>query len=162
MRSVIIPAQITTVEDKIVGNLSMSQIMLLLIPVFWTGIVYVLFPASMEFTLYKILLIVLVFLGSLVAALRIKGILVVQWIAIIATYNLRPRYFVSNKNDLYLRDIEYPEFKSNAIFSRKKITKRVSSKSKAQRITYEDILKKRNIAVSVTFAKKGAFYVEKV
>ena len=48
-----IPAQITTVEDKIAGNLNLTQILLLMIPVFWLMIVYTIFPPYMEFSVYK-------------------------------------------------------------------------------------------------------------
>ena len=40
MRTTVIPAQITTVEDKIAGSLNLTQILILMIPVFWATIVY--------------------------------------------------------------------------------------------------------------------------
>ena len=34
MKMTVVPAQVTTVEDRIIGNLGFSQILLLIVPVF--------------------------------------------------------------------------------------------------------------------------------
>ena len=54
MRTTIIPAQITTVEDKIAGSLNMTQILILMFPVLWTAIVYLILYPAMKLTLYKL------------------------------------------------------------------------------------------------------------
>lgn len=109
MRTTIIPAQITTVEDKIAGNLNLAQIILLLIPVVWITVVYVLVPTPFGINLYKIPLALVVLIICLVLALRVRGKLVLNWLGVLLQYNLRPRYYVLNKNDSYLREMDMPE-----------------------------------------------------
>ncbi len=106
MRTTIVPAQMTTVEDKIAGDLSFLQILLLLSALIVATVIYALFPARLHLTLYKIPLIIgsTLFLGLL--ALRIKEKIILQWILLLTTYNLRPKYFVFDKNDWNGRDRE--------------------------------------------------------
>jgi len=60
MRTTIIPAQITTIEDKIAGSLNFSQILLLMAPVLWGTLVYTLFSPVMKIAPYKIGLVLFV------------------------------------------------------------------------------------------------------
>ena len=43
-------------------------------------------------------------------AIRIKGKIILQWVMIIARYNARPRFYLYDKNNLYLR----PRFEKQA------------------------------------------------
>ena len=97
-----IPAQITTVEDKIAGSLNLTQMTLLIIPVFVFMAIYVVFAPSMQFAWYKIPLFILS--GSIppILAIRIKEKIVLTWLVILLRYNLRPAYYLFNKNDSYL------------------------------------------------------------
>jgi len=105
MKSSIVPAQITTVEDKVAGNLSLSQLLLLAAPGFIGSAIYVVFPPSMGAAWYKLVMVIgLAFAFSLLA-IRVKGRILLLWLITIAKYNLRPRHYVLNKNDPYLRDI---------------------------------------------------------
>jgi hypothetical protein len=108
MRSTIIPAQITTVEDKIAGNLNVTQILLLLFSVFAAALVYTLLPPSHQVSPAKIGVLCLVFTISGGLALRVKGKVVLTWLSIILMYNLRPRWYVFDKNDAYLRELDLP------------------------------------------------------
>lgn len=110
MRTRVIPAQITTVEDKIAGNLNFAQILLFMAPIFWAAIVYVLFPFPMKLPLYKLPLILLVTIISFILAIRIKGKIILQWLNILLRFNLRPKYYVFNKNERYSREIYLPSF----------------------------------------------------
>ena len=104
MKSAIVPAQITTVEDKIAGNLSLIQLLLLIIPLFGASIDYIIFPPNLNFALYKIIISILSAFIFCVLALRIKGRILLQWARVILLYNLRPKYYVFNKNDSNLRN----------------------------------------------------------
>ena len=108
MRTTIIPAQITTVEDKIAGNLNLTQIFILMVPVFFTTILFAFIPPVMKLVWYKLPLILIVLIICLVLVLRIKGRVVFDWLLILWRFNLRPGYFVFNKNDDYFREIEVP------------------------------------------------------
>ncbi|MFA5933177.1 MAG: hypothetical protein WCV81_02830 [Microgenomates group bacterium] len=105
MRTTIIPAQITTVEDKIAGNLNLAQILLLLASLFIAVFIYSVLPTRLHFTLYKLPLIGLESLVCCTLALRIKGRIILNWLFILAGYYFRPSFYLSNKNDTYLRDI---------------------------------------------------------
>lgn len=105
MRTTIVPAQITTVEDKIAGNLGLSQIILLIAPVFGGSAIFVVLPPFFNYALYKV---VLVSFGALlcgVLAVRIKGKILASWVFAILRYNLRPTYYVFNKNNSYTREV---------------------------------------------------------
>lgn len=98
MKQTVVPAQVTTVEDRIVGNLGISQMVLLSLPVLAAGIVFIALPPALHVALYKLLFLV-PFAGLCAAlSIRIKGKIVLFWIIVRVRYNLRPQYYVFNKN----------------------------------------------------------------
>lgn len=103
MRVAIVPAQITTVEDMLIGKLSVKQGMLLGVPILSGFLLAIIFPPSGQFVLYKtvIALTVLAICGTL--ALRIKGKIIIEWLILFVVYIARPKYFVFDKNSTYLR-----------------------------------------------------------
>lgn len=114
MKTTVVPAQITTVEDKITGNLGVSQLLLLTLPIFGGSILYVALPPFYGSAPYKIALIVSFAVICGLLSIRIKGKILMQWILTILRYNLRPRYYILNKNDAYLRDIGINAFSKEA------------------------------------------------
>lgn len=106
MKTTVIPAQITTVEDKITGNLNLTQIILLLSSLLVGTFIYTVLPNKMQFTAYKIPLIIFELALFAGLSIRIKGRIVLQWLIVLIRYWMRPRIYVFNKNELYLRDIE--------------------------------------------------------
>lgn len=120
MKTTIVPAQVTTVEDKITGNLGVSQMLLLVAPVFIGSLLFVLLPPFYEYAVYKVVLLVVLALVCMTLAIRIRGKIILVWIAIMLHYNLRPKYYVFNKNDMYLRYEEYSEEESVTVVSAKK------------------------------------------
>lgn len=103
MKTTVVPAQITTVEDKVAGNLSVIQLFLLTLPVFLNGALFALFPPVAKITALKVTVGVVLVIVCMGLAIRIKGKLLLTWLAVMARYSLRPRYYIFNKNDLYLR-----------------------------------------------------------
>lgn len=103
MKTAIVPAQITTVEDKVTGSLSLSQLLLLATPVFGGSAIYILFPPVLSTSLLKIVLVTILTVVCSLFAIRIKGQILLIWAIILLRYNTRPRFYVFNKNDLYLR-----------------------------------------------------------
>ena len=101
MRTRVIPAQITTVEDKIVGSLNLMQIMMLMAPVFFMTLIYAIIPPSMSFVAYKLTLSAIFFVVCITLSLRIKGKIVIHWLSILIRYNLRAKYYIYNKNESY-------------------------------------------------------------
>ena len=103
MKTTTVPAQITTVEDKIAGNLSPLQLALMTAPIFFSGLLYVVFPPVLKLSGIKLGVSGLLLVVCLALAIRIRGKLVLNWLVMILRYNLRPRYYLFNKNDEYLR-----------------------------------------------------------
>src|SRR5438045_2898426 len=104
MRTTIVPAQITTVEDKIAGNLGLSQIMLLIAPVFGGSSLFVIFPPFFNYAAYKVVLIAITALLCGMLAVRIKGKILLFWLIAVLRYNLRPAYYVFDKNSMHNRE----------------------------------------------------------
>jgi len=104
MRTTVIPAQITTVEDKIAGNLNFTQILLLVATLFIDTFIYAVFPERLQFTLYKIPFMVIATIFCLILCMRIKDRVVFNWIFLLSSYYFRPRYYLFNKNDLFARE----------------------------------------------------------
>jgi hypothetical protein len=104
MRTTTVPAQITTVEDKIAGSLTLQQLIILSAPIFLDFIVYIMVPSFLKLSFYKFILIILITLSFCVSAVRFKGKLIIFWLITIINFNNRPRYFIYNKNDRYMRD----------------------------------------------------------
>lgn len=109
MRTTTVPAQITTVEDKIAGELSLTQLLLLVAPIFGGSAVFVVLPPFFASAPYKIVAIVCVAVLFASLAIRIKGKIVLSWLMILVRYNIRPRYYLFNKNSTHLRYIPKSE-----------------------------------------------------
>lgn len=108
MKVTVVPAQVTTVEDKITGNLSLSQIALFCVPVFGGSLLYAALPPSMGYMLYKLIIIGVVSLIALGLSIRIKGKIVLQWLFILLRFHARPRLYLFTKNTTLHRE-DYPE-----------------------------------------------------
>jgi len=104
MRSTVVPAQVTTVEDRIMGSLGFSQLALLVIPVFIAAALFVILPPVMHSSPYKYVIMIVIGLLMGILAIRIKGKIILLWLITILRYNLRAKYYLSNKNTVELRD----------------------------------------------------------
>ena len=105
MKRAIVPAQITTVEDRIVGGLTPYQLALLLLPLCTGFIAYALLPPNFHLVIYKLVGVIVLELIGATLAIRIKDRLLLFWLLIIGRYNARPRFYVYDKNDTFLRDL---------------------------------------------------------
>ena len=139
MRTTIIPAQITTVEDKIAGSLNMTQILILMFPVLWTALIYILFAPAMKLVPYKLGLIGVVIVMCLILVIRIKDKIVAEWLGVVLRYQFRPKYWLYNKNDTANRIIDIPDIPDIAI-SKRKTTKKASSDQKTE-INISDLVR---------------------
>lgn len=103
MKVTVVPAQVTTVEDRIIGSLGFSQLMLLVVPIFVGAAVFAVLPPAMGSSIYKYVIMGVLALICCVLAIRIKGKILALWLIVILRYNLRPRYYLFNKNVTTLR-----------------------------------------------------------
>lgn len=159
MRTTIIPAQITTIEDKIAGSLSMNQILLMVAPVLWATLVYVVFIPRMKLSAYKMPVILIISLVCFILALRIKEKIILEWISILFKYKLRPRYYFFDKNTLCERQIDLPK-----IFDFETVTKKIKSKNEEavrDSLSIKDLIKLETImnsgktAINFNFKNKN-------
>jgi len=165
MRTRVIPAQITTVEDKIVGSLNLMQIMMLMAPVFFMTLIYAIFPPSMSFVAYKLTLSVIFFVVCIALSLRIKGKIVIHWLSILARYNLRAKYYIYNKNEPYLRTLYLPT--TNKAQATKKRLVKAKTKTKVRFTTYriknlvslENMIGNNEVDFRYKIGKKGGLNV---
>jgi hypothetical protein len=159
-----IPAQITSVEDKIAGNLNLTQIVLFMLPLFWLMLVYTLFLPHMSLTLYKIPLIVVVSLVCFILAIRVKEKIILHWLQIILTFNLRAKYYVFNKNDEAYRTMDLPVVEKKEMHVSKKQTRTNESRNTTlpfgQLAKLEYLLANPDTNLSVRINKKGGVYVD--
>lgn len=104
MKMTVVPAQVTTVEDRIIGNLGFSQILLLVIPIFLCAGIFGLIPPFMGGVAYKYVAMGVAVLVFCILAIRIKGRIVASWAVTLLRYNTRPKYYIFNKNVMTLRE----------------------------------------------------------
>lgn len=161
MRTTVIPAQITTVEDKIAGNLSVTQILILMIPVFLGTAIYSFFPPIMNFAIYKLTLVILTAVFAFVLSLRIKGKIVLSWIIMLLRFNLRPKYYLFNKNDTYQRELFLTKapLKKHAKATAKNEAIKTSKSFRKDLAKIEKYLKNPKYALSLKPNSKGGLYV---
>ena len=157
MRTTIIPAQITTVEDKVAGSLNMTQVLILMTPILWTAIVYILLMPSMKLTSLKLVLIIISTTISGILALRIKDKIVAQWLGVLLKYRLRPKYWLYNKNDTTNRTIDIHDIPDIALVSRKSSKKAINKQKTeiniADLVRFEQLIDSGKVAVSYLIKK---------
>jgi hypothetical protein len=160
MKSTIIPAQITTVEDRFSGNLSLQQILLLSGSVFNGFAIYVFMPSFLKLEAYKIVLMMVSFFVISGTAVRINGKLVLFWIITIFKYNQRPQYFVFNKNSMQCREGKTNnEIKINNAIPVKKASVKMLPISFEDRSTLHELINRPLADISFSIGKRGELYV---
>jgi len=165
MRTRVIPAQITTVEDKIVGNLNLMQMAILIVPIFFTTLIYALLPPSMSFVIYKLVLSVIVLVVCAILSLRIKGKVVVNWLSILCSYNLRAKYFVYNKNEACLRNLYLPQTLKTLVVKEKTVKAKTNVQTTSiigqvkNLMSLESFIRNEEIDFRYKIGKKGGLNV---
>ncbi len=158
MRTTIIPAQITTVEDKIAGSLNMTQILILMFPVLWTALIYILFAPAMKLVPYKLGLIGVVIMICLILVIRIKDKIVAEWLGVVLRYQFRPKYWLYNKNDSTNRIIDVPDIPDITLTPRKAVKKSTNKQKSeidvADLVKLEQLISSGKVAVRYQFENK--------
>ena len=162
MRSTVVPAQVTTVEDRIMGSLGFSQLALLVIPVFIAAALFVILPPVMHSSAYKYAIMIVIGLLMGILAIRIKGKIILSWLITILRYNLRPKYYLFNKNTDALRDNPQPNMQTEEEKA-KSVTKRDTVK--LPRLALHDAtrvletIQRQNSNLRFEMTKKGGLRV---
>lgn len=161
MKITVVPAQVTTVEDRIMGNLSFSQMILVITPIFIGGALFAFLPPAFGSSPYKYILMGVIALLCIILAIRIRGKIVALWLATVLRYNLRPTYYLFNKNTSSLRQ-DYKLIEANetvvetALDARTPVRTRLSLQDASRALATID-----NPASHIRFetTKKGGLYV---
>jgi hypothetical protein len=159
MRTTVIPAQVTTVEDTIAGNLTLTQIILLIIPVLLSTAIYAVFPEKMVFSAYKIPLIFITSFIFVSLSLRIKGRLVLNWLVVLSSFILRPHIYIFDKNTLFSRPIvaqTKPEKRKIVI----KVTTKASTDKASSNLVRDYAPLLRDTDINIRFTRKGLLVVK--
>lgn len=154
MRITIVPAQITTVEDRIVGNLTFVQILLLIFAMISGSAIYLTLPPHLSLSVFKSMLIIFAFAVFSLLAIRVKGKIIADWLVLLLSYRARPRVYVFTKNDPSHRDFTHNiKVKKNelVISDKKKLT--TTQISLTQKVKMERLI--ANPTMSLSFSKKG-------
>ena len=94
MRSTLVPAQITTLEDRVTANLSMRQILIFILVIFINIILFCLLPPFFKLDPIKITLSLLISIQLMTLAIRVKGHLILDHLLLMARYKFRPRIYL--------------------------------------------------------------------
>lgn len=162
MRTTIVPAQITSVEDKISGSLTFKQLLLMIAPVFISMALFVFLPPFAGYKVYKLVLSIAIAVICLVLALRIKGRLIVDWMVILSRYNLRPTYFIYNKNDSTARTViakKQPRTTELKEPVKQAMPQRQFAYNTGDEMSFEERLINPAANLHFTFSKKGGLRV---
>ena len=98
MRVSVVPAQVTTVEDRIIGCLGFMQILILVSAILCGAGVFVVLPPMIGEAWYKYGIIAAVLVVGSILSIRVRGVILAHWVSIIVRYNQRPMYYVADKN----------------------------------------------------------------
>jgi len=162
MKTTVVPAQITTVEDRIAGSLTFPQIILLVMALVVGAAIYGMMPPKLHLGSIKLILIIIQFAFFGTLALRFNGKIVGDWLIIYLRYSARPRRYIFTKNDLIHRDIII-EKEDPAIAHTKKEIANVSKQSKVlslkEQIKIDQIFASGDMSVSFKMSKKGGLDV---
>lgn len=162
MKTAIVPAQITSVEDKITGNLSFKQMVLLITPVFISAAIFAFLPPFGKLHIYKICISSLIAFVSILLAVRIKKMIILDWIVILARYSARPQFYIYNKNNVTGRKIEKTNNTAPVELTPEPIQETVIrqfSHNTIDEMTFEDKLGNPAANMHFTFSKKGGLRV---
>ena len=162
MKVTVVPAQVTTVEDRIVGNLGFSQLLLLVTPVFGGSLLFMVLPPPTHNAPYKLIVLTTLTFFFWLLAIRIRGKILLLWLVIILRYNLRPSHYVFDKNNLSSRD-QYKDVlvKEPAVEKVKSTAKQVAHTPLdiADSVRAMDIINNPAAKVRFETTRKGKLYV---
>ncbi len=158
MKSTVVPAQITTVEDKIAGSLNFIQIILLVFSLIIGTAFYGLIPPKLHLSSLKIVLMIGEFAIFGLLALRYKGRILADWLVIYLRYKARPRIYIFTKNDPQSRE----QFADIKIMQKEKtpLAATVKKRIKKNKLIDHPIFENSGSIISIKPSKKGGFDVE--
>jgi hypothetical protein len=162
MKRSIVPAQITTVEDRVLGNLTPYQAGLISLPLIFGVLFYVTLPPHFHLKLYKLCLIVGLELTGAILSIRKNDQMLIFWLIMRLRYNLRPRFYVYDKNDSFLRDTSTDSTNMPAKRTEKKVVTaplNVPQIGLGDAVRVEEIMSDERVNLRFNTTRKGRMHV---
>lgn len=162
MRTTTVPAEMTSVEDRIVGSLTLRQLVLLMAPLFIGAIIFCVLPPKIKIDPYKLVVWLSISIPLVVLAVRIKGSLVLDWFILLYAYGSRAKTYVADKNSSIARS---PVFRTKAKTTPLTVPLAQTPKPSPPTIipTYttalEEILNDPRKQITFIHSRKGALHV---
>lgn len=161
MKTTVVPAQITSVEDRVAGNFTFAQILLLIAALLLGTVLYVFVAPRLHLSALKLSLIGCQFglFGGL--ALRYQGKILAQWLVVYLRFYLRPRLYVFTKKDLINRDIELPVVKKAKPAGQPQVraNQAATPVSLLDQVVLDRLVDNPSLSVSFELSKKGGIDV---
>ena len=158
MKTTVVPAQITTVEDRVAGSFTLIQITLLTIPLVLGSAIFAVLIPRMHISPIKSVLIVSQLLFFCLLALRIGGKIVAEWLVVYLNYSLRPRRYIFSKNDPIYRDVITDEIEPEKAKNTELIQpehERLLTPTFGNQLKFDRLFQSKSLRVSFKLAEKG-------
>lgn len=159
MKTAIVPAQVTTVEDRIAGNFTFAQLLIVMFAGGLATMVYLLVAPKYHFNPLKLIAILTIVSSIAPLAIRFRGKIVAEWLVILARFWQRPQRYIFTKND------REEELTVTAEVIPTETKPAVSVEASTDSVTVEDHTKLRELlnnpdfAVRFVVAEKGGLNV---
>lgn len=147
MKTTIVPAQITSLEDTVTAKLSLTQIVLLVLPLFISAFIFALLPPTLHIKTYKLVLATVIASPIMLLAVRLRGQLILKWLSVLIAYYYRPRRYILTKNEPCKCDLFKTEINDVEVENRSNepiLVKRIVL-APAEYFTLDEYLSGRNV-----------------
>jgi len=100
MRVSIVPAEMTSIQDKIIGDLNMNQVILLSTPLIFTILVYLFIPPFSKLSLLKIIVCSISIISLAILSIKIDGKIFLEHLKILISFFNRPRIYLNTISEI--------------------------------------------------------------
>ena len=159
MKTAIVPAQVTTVEDRLAGNLTISQLLLMVAGLGLATMIYFVVTPKFHISITKGILMGVVAITAGGLSIRIMGKIVADWLVILTRFSQRPRRYVFTKNDRELPPVEVQQktaLQPQPAQVPATVTQSVTTQDQS---ALDDLLKSPSVSVRFVVAEKGGINV---
>lgn len=162
MKTTVVPAQITTVEDRIAGSLTLPQIMLLVFSLVIGSAIFGVVAPRMHLGPIKTIAMTVQFVFLAGLAIRFHGKILAEWLIVYLRFRSRPRRYIFTKNDLTSREIIVTEeyhTKKEKIKEPQNIIKKDKPITVLEELNIGRMLEDDSLSISFKPSKKGGLNV---
>ncbi len=161
MKTAIVPAQVTTIEDRITGSFTISQLLILMAGMGLATLIYLLVTPRYQFNPFKLIAIGTVIVVITPLAIRVHGKIVADWLIILTRFWQRPHRYIFTKNDPATRAVPLSETQAKPIelIATKVPKTHRELLSMPDRTRVDELLDNPALAVRFVVAEKGGIDV---